>query len=57
MATLKVNAHEAKPLKHLAYPCQIFGVNEHILSNCPKFNKMKHVKKTKEIKLLKTIYS
>jgi hypothetical protein len=48
MAMLKVNAHVAKPLKHLVYPCQICGINGHILSNCPKFNKMKHVKKQKK---------
>jgi len=45
MAMLKINARVAKPLRQLAYPCQICGVIGHILSNCPKFNKMKHVKK------------
>ncbi len=47
---LKVNAHAhaTKPLKQLAYPCQICGVNGHILSNCPKFNKMKNVEKQRK---------
>ncbi len=45
---LKINAHVAKPRRQLAYLCQICGVIGPILSNCPKFNKMKHVKKQRK---------